>query len=368
MKAPALLLSALSCITVAVAEDSRPANTARLVQVCDRVREPIAITSSEEAPSTLYIAERKGLVRVCANGKLLSDDALDIENILSPAENPGLLSIALPPDFATSRALYVSYTDKQGDTIIGRFPVSTSDTADDDDLQVVIKFVQPSPHNHRSTIAFGPDKQMYIGLSDVPSHSGLTSLAQNRKSLFGKILRIDVSDPNAFKIPSDNPFAKGEKAAPEIWALGIQNPIQFSFDRTKRELLFTDAGRSVQEINIAEKGKSFGWRVVEGTHCVKPSCSLTAHVPPIHEFASAPGHRIIGGVVYSGRKFPELTGSYLFGETGSVQLSRLHLVAGSWQREVLAATDTPIEAIGQGGDDEVYLATQGGTILALSPN
>ena len=367
MKLPALLFSALSFIATAVAEEGAGRGpTIRLTPMCDGVRDVIGITSSEEDPSTLYVGQREGLVRICSHGKLLSDDALDIEEILSPGENPGLLGIALPPDFAKTKVLYVSYTDKQGDTIIGRFPTRPSDTANEDDLGVVIKFVQPSPHNHRSTIAFGPDRMLYIGLSDVPTQSGMTSLAQNRKSLFGKILRIDTSDPTAYKIPSDNPFAKGDKAAPELWALGVQNPIQFSFEKTNHKLLFADAGRSTQEINIAEKGKSFGWRVVEGSHCLRPSCALAAHAPPIHEFTSSSGRKIAGGVVYSGSQVPALQGSYIFGEIGSDQLQRLHLVDGTWKQEAIGATGSPLEAIGSGGDGEVYVATKNGKIFALA--
>jgi glucose/arabinose dehydrogenase len=368
MKIPAILFSALSFATIAVAEDSRTATTVRLTPVCKGLREPIAITSSEEEPSRLFVGERYGAVRVCSQGKLQSDDALDIEEILSPSENPGLLSIALPPDFAKSKALYVSYTDKQGDTIVGRFPISASETATEDDLGVVIKFVQPSPHNHRSTIAFGPDKQLYIGLGDVPSHSGMASLAQNRRSIFGKLLRIDTSDPTAYKIPSDNPFAKSDKAAPEVWALGVQNPTQLSFDKSTQRLFFADAGRTIQEINIADKGKSFGWRIVEGSHCVKSPCSLTSHVPPIHEFSTSPEHKILGGVVYSGKKLPELQGSYIFAEAGASQLFRLHSVDGTWQRESIASTTSPVVAIGQGGDGEVYAATQSGELLTVAPH
>lgn len=367
MKIPAILLTALSFATIAVAEEARPATTVRLSPVCKGLKEPIAITSSEAEPSRLYIGERRGTVRVCSEGRLQSDDVLDIEEILSPAENPGLLSIALPPDFAKSRILFVSYTDKQGDTIVGRFPISSSETANEDDLAVVIKFVQPSPHNHRSTIAFGPDKQLYIGLGDVPPHSGLASLAQNQRSIFGKLLRIDTSDPTAYKIPSDNPFAKSDKAAPEVWALGVQNPIQLSFDKGAQRLFFVDAGRAIQEINIADKGKSFGWRVVEGSHCVRSPCSLTSHIPPIHEFSTSPEHKILGGVVYSGKKLPDLQGSYIFAEAGVPQLFRLHSVDGTWHRESIASTSSPVVTIGQGGDGDVYAATQSGELLMVAP-
>lgn len=368
MKIPLLLLSALSFVTMAVAEEGTgPVSPIRLAQVCDGVRDAVAITSSEEDPSTLYVGEREGAVRICTQGKLRNNDALDIEDILSPTENHGLLSIALPPDVASTKALYVSYTDKQGDTIIGRFPLRASETANDEDLAVVIKFVQPSPHNHHSTITFGPDGRLYIGLSDVPTQSGLVSLAQNRKSLFGKILRIDISDPSAYKVPSDNPFAKGDKAAPEVWSSGIQNPIQLSLDKTNQRIFFADAGRAVQEVNIAERGKSFGWRVVEGSHCVKPACSMKDHVSPIHEFSAPSGHRIVGGVVYSGRALPHLQGSYIFGETGLDQILRVHYNEGTWKREVIGTTGSPITAIGQGGDGEVYVTTKSGKVLSLSP-
>ena len=67
---------------------------------------------------------------------------------------------------------------------------------------------------------------------------------QNRGSLLGKILRIDVEPraPAPYAIPPDNPFVGRTAGAPEIWAYGLRNPWRFSFDRATRRPLIGDVG------------------------------------------------------------------------------------------------------------------------------
>src|SRR3989475_10725164 len=87
--------------------------------------------------------------------------------------------------------------------------------------------------NHNGgQLAFGPDRYLYIGTGDGGSAGDPDNNSQNRTSLLGKLLRIDVDHPKGGKsygIPSSNPFVKDGKAAPEVWAYGLRNPWRFSF-------------------------------------------------------------------------------------------------------------------------------------------
>jgi glucose/arabinose dehydrogenase len=71
---------------------------------------------------------------------------------------------------------------------------------------------------------------------------------QNRTTLLGKILRIDVeSVPGSVRIPPSNPFVNTSGARPEIWAYGLRNPWRFSFDRANGDLWIADVGQNTYE-------------------------------------------------------------------------------------------------------------------------
>lgn len=361
----AVLTLLLSCITTALAQDGSSPTTFRLKSVLDGFDDPVGIASTTAEPSKIFVVEREGYVKVIEDGKLAKRELLDIEAILSPRENPALSSIAFPNDYNTSKMLYVSYTDKQGDTIIGRFPTKKSETVDEESLMVVLKVVQPAPHTHRSSIAFGPDGYLYIALGDAPRKGGGAPLAQSVRSLFGKVLRIDLADPHRYAIPSDNPFAKRSEAAPEVWAIGFQQPRHMSFDALTKRLFLVDSGRETQEVDLVERGKNYGWPALEGTQCASAKCDVSSYTPPLFSYKAPPHSYGVGGFVYNGSKHPSLKGSYLFADSATKALSLLSQSGSEWKKRDIATTTSPVVAIGPGGDGEVYVATADGTISTL---
>ena len=230
-------------------------------------------------------------------------------------------------------------------------------------MTVVLKVVQPAPHQHRSYIAFGPDGYLYIGLGDIPPKQGRASLAQNPKSLFGKILRIDISDPQRYTIPSDNPFAQGTAGAPEVWALGFQQPRYLSFDFSTKRLFVVDSSPKTQEIDLVERGKNYGWDILAGGDCLGTKCDSSALTRPIysHEGPS------VGGFLYSNDLHQQLKGSYIFADTGSRTISKLTNIGGEWKSSVLTHVQAPVVALGQSVGGDVYVATEDGSIAILAP-
>lgn len=360
MRILAFFLCLLAWITTGTAQDSPHLSLKPIAKGFDDV---VALVTPPDEPSKILVVEREGLVRVLENGKPAKRDLLDIEDILSPNENPGLSSIAFPGDYSTSKAFYVSYTDKQGDTIIGRFPVKRSETSDEEDLMVILKIVQPSPHAHRSYITFGPDGYLYIALGDGPPKRGSPSLAQDPQSLFGKVLRIDISDPKRYQIPSDNPFAQGKGGAPEVWAIGLQQPKHLSFDFQTKRLFLLDSGREIQEIDLVERGKNYGWNITEGGECLASKCDSHTLSRPLFAYSGS----AVGGCIYTGETHPDLKGSYIFADTPSKTVYTLTSSGGTWTRSSVAQAQSPIVALGQGPRGEILVATQDGSIATLAP-
>jgi len=361
MKLKALLSSLLLSITTAAAQESF-----ELKPIAQGFEEPIAITSIPSDPSKICVVERRGTVAIVENGKRAKRDLLDIQDILSPQENAALSGIAFPPNYAQSKELYVTYTDKQGDTILGRFPTKIGQTADEDSLIVVLKVVQPHPHAHRSALTFGGDDTLFIGLGDAPRKPGASSLAQNPSSLFGKVLRIGIADPTRYTIPSDNPFAKRKDSAAEIWALGVQNPSSLSFDPTTKRVMLIDSGREIQELDLIERGKNYGWNIAEGEKCVASTCDLSHFTPPVYSYSATARSNAVPGFFYNGTTIPALQGAYLFADSHSKTLFKLTPSGSAWATTPIARTSFPIVAIGQGAQGQIYIATSDGTLSVVT--
>jgi glucose/arabinose dehydrogenase len=118
-------------------------------------------------------------------------------------------------------------------------------------------------------------------------------------------------------VPKDNPFVGTKDARPEIWAYGIRNIWRMAFDRKTGRLWAADVGQNLyEEIDLIEKGGNYGWSLRESLHPfgpkgVGPRKDL---IDPIWEYHHDVGKSITGGLVYRGSRFPELDGSYIYGD------------------------------------------------------
>ena len=141
-----------------------------------------------------------------------------------------------------------------------------------------------------------------------------------------------------------------------------------SFDRATQKLFCADVGQNkYEEINIIEKGKNYGWRLMEGNHCFDPpeGCDPLKIASPIAEYDHSEGICIIGGYVYRGREFPSLHGYYIFGDWNGV-LWYLHQNEKTklWDRGPIFTEKENNEISGKinsFGEDErgnIYIVTQ----------
>jgi glucose/arabinose dehydrogenase len=142
---------------------------------------------------------------------------------------------------------------------------------------------------------------------------------QNRASLLGKLLRVDVDRADPYAVPRDNPFANTPGARGEIWALGLRNPWRIAFDASAGRIYIADVGQNAWEevhgARAAEGGLNYGWRIMEGNHCYRPrDCDRSGLVEPIVEYPHSEGCSITGGFVYRGRRIPRLEGHYLYAD------------------------------------------------------
>ena len=323
----------------------------------------------------LFVLEQAGLVRIIENGQLLEPPFLDISNrVGSLSSEQGLLGLAFHPDYATPGApaagqFYVNYTDLGGDTHVARFSVAADDPyRADPESEVQYLFVdQPFPNHNGGMLAFGPDGYLYVGLGDGGSANDPLNAGQDRMTLLGKVLRLDVDTmADAYAIPDSNPYAGAADALPEIWAYGLRNPWRFSFDRATGDLYVADVGQNQwEEVNFqpasSAGGENYGWRIMEGTHCFQAdTCDQSGLVPPIFEYAHAVGGcSITGGYVYHGVLHPEMTGNYFVADYCMGNIWRLFPQDGRWLTDLVLDSDLIISSFGEDVNGEIYVLNYG---------
>ena len=169
------------------------------------------------------------------DGRVLLLDALgnDLGTLLdqpvSRAGNEeGLLSLALDPNFPATPYLYLYYSAGSGSrrTVLSRFTV-TNDVAAPSSELVILEIEQPFSNHNGGAVRFGPDGLLYLSIGDGGSGGDPQGNGQNRSTLLGTVLRLDVSGASAaapYAIPPGNPFVAVAGARDEIWAYGSATP------------------------------------------------------------------------------------------------------------------------------------------------
>ena len=330
----------------------------------------------------LLVHERAGRVVAVDLEGGATTVALDIgDRVLGQGER-GLLGLALHPDWPDDPRAFVHYSDRSGSTVLselraaGDGSVPSLDPASE---TILLQVAQPYANHNGGQLAFGPDGFLWFGLGDGGSGGDPAGNGQNPATLLGSVLRLDVSEPGAYAIPDDNPFADGADGAPEVALYGLRNPWRFSFDRATGLLWIADVGQNAfEEINrvdpVSELGANLGWNVTEATHCyLEAGCATDGFVLPVAEYGRELGCSVSGGHVYRGSEIPGLGGWYLFADycTGllfgipsDVDPARGTAVAP----RILLETGAQVSSFGEDADGELYLTDlASGTLYRVVP-
>jgi glucose/arabinose dehydrogenase len=350
---------------------------------------PVAMDYPKDGSGRLFICEQTGKIKIIKDGAVLKKPFLDVWSRLDAINKiyseKGLLGIAFHPKYKSNGKFYVYYSarsaDKQFDnkSVLVQYTVSADpDIADPASQKVIMEINEPESNHNGGQLAFGPDGFLYIGVGDgggAGDKHGTKGNGQDLTKLLGKILRIDVDSKAPYAVPPDNPFATANAIKPEIWAYGLRNPWRFSFDRKTGMLFCADVGQNKwEEIDIIKKGKNYGWRVMEGTHCYDPGtgCNTEKLELPVAEYDHSTGISVTGGFIYRGKQIPALQGKYIFGDWKG-KLFYLEEKEGKWAFNHLSADGkirdihANINSFGEDESGEIYVLTQK-TTGTLLPN
>jgi len=325
----------------------------------------------------LFVAERSGIIRIISGSTASPVPFLDIRNKTSTDGDRGLLSIAFHPEYKTNGYFFVYYTEKtsslpsSGAITIERYKISVNpDKIDSLSGTIIISINKPvgmdgttfKDHNG-GDMNFGADGLLYFATGDGGKEVGMAAPsdpynnAQNRQSLLGKLLRINVNQPNA---------------NPEMIALGLRNPWRWSFDKATSDIWIGDVGHyKWEEIDFirntakAEKPKynemNFGWRCYEAYEAYNTSmCGNTKLDFPVHRYvnlrsAGGPPASVTGGFVYRGTAYPSLYGYYVAADMYS---GEIHFVKDNGNSGFFnfrqPGTTTGIVSFAEGHNGQLY--------------
>jgi glucose/arabinose dehydrogenase len=354
---------------------------ASLVLVDGGFTKPVLVTNAGDGSGRLFIVEKAGIIKIVESGSTLPTPFLDISDQVSSDGERGLLGLAFHPGYETNRKFYVFYTRvSTGRLVIAEYRASTGDpdVADESTARTLLTIAHPATNHNGGHLAFGRYGYLHISTGDGGGSGDPNNNAQSKDSLLGKILRIDVngtSGTRAYRRPASNPYV-GKPGLNEIWSRGLRNPWRFSFDRATWDLWIGDVGQTRwEEIDRssvafgAGKGKNFGWRVMEGNHCYRPSsgCNRDGKSRPLAEYSHSYGCSVTGGYVYRGTLSPALSGLYVFGDFCSGRIWTLPRAAARPAAETqLLDTDLMISSFGEDEAGEVYVVDYNGSIYRLS--
>jgi glucose/arabinose dehydrogenase len=335
---------------------------------------PLFLTAPAGDTARLFIVEQPGTIRIIRNRTVLAAPFLDLTDSVSTGGEQGLLGLAFAPDYATTGEFYVSYTRRDGNSVLARYRVSANpDLADPASGSTILGVAQPYSNHNGGMIAFGPDGYLYFGLGDGGGAGDPEDTGQDRSDLLGSILRLDVSGGGGYTIPAHNPYAASAGFRHELWNWGLRNPWRFSFDRQNGDLYIADVGQNAwEEVNVqpggSAGGENYGWNLMEGTHCYTSGCSQAGLTLPVLEYGHNRGCSVTGGYVYRGAAIPALVGQYLYADYCSGWVRSFRYQGGQATEQLDRPELRPggnITSFGEDARGELYILTQGGGLYRI---
>jgi Glucose / Sorbosone dehydrogenase/Viral BACON domain/Putative binding domain, N-terminal len=333
---------------------------------------PLFVGHAGDGSNRLFIAERGGIVRVLQPGASVPTVFLDLHlDVLAGGER-GLLGLAFHPQYAGNGRFFVFYTRAgDGTIVIAEYGVSGNPNVANATGTVLLTIPHPAGNHNGGMLAFGSDGYLYVAVGDGGSADDPPNNAQNIDVLLGKILRLDVDQPDPgagtrYSSPASNPYV-GEAGRDEIFSIGWRNPWRFSFDRDTFQQWVADVGQGAREevSTPIVNGGNYGWRVYEGLDCTDNDSALCVpsnYLFPVFDYTHSGGRcSITGGYVYRGTQNALPLGTYVYGDYCSGEI----LAWNGATQSVLLDTTMRISSFGEDEQGELYVVDLGGTVSKI---
>jgi aldose sugar dehydrogenase len=328
----------------------------------------------------ILVTEKPGRLRIVGSDGKLSEPVAGLPAVDARGQG-GLLDVTVDPRFAANRLIYWSYAEPR-DGGMNNSAVARGRLMDDaaaprvEDVQVIFHQTPSmvSTLHFGGRLVWGRDGTLFITLGDRSITEGRMQ-AQRMDGLLGKIVRVNADG----SVPKDNPFVGKPDVPGEIWSIGHRNVQAATLHPTSGELWEVEHGtRGGDEINIARKGKDYGWPTIaygieyKGGTVTGGITAKDGMEQPLYYWdpVIAPS----GMVFYTGDLFPAWKGHLFIGGLASTNLVRLTIKGEKVVDEERLLTDLQpqrdrIRDVKQGPDGALYVITdsKAGRLLKLVP-
>ena len=324
----------------------------------------------------MLVTERPGRLRVVSADGSKSEPVAGLPAV-DARNQGGLLDVTLDPAFAKNGLIYWSYSepgqDGANNTAVARGTFVDGAGPRVDNVQVIFHQTPSlrSTLHFGSRLVWGRDGTLFITMGDRSITEGRMQ-AQRMDGLLGKIARINADG----SIPKDNPFVGKAGVPAGMWSFGHRNIQSATLHPTTGELWEVEHGtRGGDEINIARKGKDYGWPTIaygieyRGGPITGGLTAQAGMEQPLYYWDPIIGPS--GMAFYTGNLFPAWKGSLFVGGHGTRDLVRLTVdgekVTG--EERLLVDQKDAVRDVRQGPDGALYIVTDGaqGRVYKLVP-
>jgi glucose/arabinose dehydrogenase len=307
------------------------------------------------------------------NGKLRNKPFHTLH--VSTENERGLGGIAVDPDYATNRFIYVYYTTAPGakryagtpENRVARLKQGKNGMVKE---KIILDHIPALTNIHNGgDLQFGFDGKLYVSVGE---NGCCANEAKELDTLLGKILRINKDGT----IPPDNPFYNVPGARQETYAFGFRNPWRLTPRASNQSFIVADVGEGTwEEIDSLQPGGFYGWPIYEGPcPVVEPECDAqaavhTGSIKPIYWYHHGKGVEqgdvIAGGVFAENSNYPPPYAEAYFYADGFG--GWVHVLTLDASNQVLehSVFDTGLNfpvSFGRGPDGNVYVVGFGGVI------
>jgi glucose/arabinose dehydrogenase len=294
-------------------------------------------------------------------------DVLTLEECESGEASCGIHDLALHPDFADNRWVYLSYSEgphHYSTVAVDRFTLDGSRLVERRRIFTANAYAEDIYHfgGHLAL----KDGYLFISIGDRHHRER----AQETSNHAGTIIRLHDDG----RVPQDNPLVATEDALPEIWSYGHRNPYGLMFHPVSGELWSSDHGPAHgDELNRIVKGGNYGWPVVsfgweyDGGPIGQGIRGQDGMQAPVKTWVRAIGPSDLA--YYDGDLFPAWRGSFLIGSLSRVHLNRTRLVDNQVvvEERIMQGSAGRVRSIAVDSGGAVYFGSDSGTVVRLTP-
>lgn len=312
------LLILLSAMVPALGSEQLDTSVGKvqITSVATGLDEPWAVAFLPDG--RFLVTERGGALLLFVDGKRRK--LANVPKVWSQGQG-GLLDVVAATDFASSREIFLSYSEPRNGgagTVLAVARIDNEEKALEN-VRVIFRMsqVSNSPLHFGSRIVEARDGTLYLTIGD----RGQRHYAQDTMKHNGKVIRVNRDGST----PSDNPFSN-ETGLSEVYSLGHRNAQGAALGLNGKLWIVEHGAAGGDEINQPKPGKNYGWPIISygreySGGKIGEGTKKTGLEQPEHFWD--PSIAPSGMMIYSGKLWPQWRANIFVGSLKFDMISRL---------------------------------------------